>query len=230
MPSDILDVFISFLSHHYTRKIKWLRTKRWILNINSILIKFNRFFSAPWSLTRDTQIHLWRGEFSSKRQREKMCHHWEEEKNLSEKYVSPRSINSYTKHWKDVDRDGGQEAVGKDEEAVQLERRADRVSNTLEICLGSLPLLLRFRWLEKPAMIRLCTRSFYDYIGQYSNYILILISQECKNKCWKNNSNFQLTGTMKEFHSSYFVQAKMKYGYFIQVLNKISEYRLLRIH
>lgn len=35
---------------------------------------------------------------------------------------------------------------------------------------------------------------------------------------------------MKEFHSSYFVQAKMKYGYFIQVLNKISEYRLLRIH
>lgn len=116
---------------------------------------------------------------------EKRCVIIEKKKNLSERYLSPRSINSYTNHWKDVDRYGGQEAVGKDEEAVQLERRADRVSNTLEICLGSLPLLLRFRWLEKPAMVRLCTRSFYDYIGHYSNYILILISQECKNNSGK---------------------------------------------
>lgn len=146
--------------------------------MNFILIKFHRFFSAPWSLRRYKQNTLKVRNFHRRDEREKMCHHWEE-KNLSERYLSPRSINSYTNHWKDVDRDGGQEAVGKDEEAVQLERRADRVSNTLEICLGSLPLLLRFRWLEKPAMVRLCTRSFYDYIGRYNNYILILISQEC---------------------------------------------------
>lgn len=139
-----------------TRKIKWSRTKKNEFS-TWIFIKFDRFFfQRAIDHLEEIRDQDTVGNFHRRDERENMCHHWEEgkkKKNLSERYLSPRSINSYTNRWKDVDRDGGQEAVGKGEEAVQLERRADRVSNTLEICLGSLPLLLRFRWLEKPAMV-----------------------------------------------------------------------------
>lgn len=188
-----------------TRRIKWWRTKKNEFS-TWIFIKFDRFFfQRAIDHLEEIRDQDTVGNFHRRDERENMCHHWEEgkKKKIWAKDTFPRDplIRTQTAERTLIEMEDKKQW----EKAKKLFSWSD-VQTAWVIRLKFVWARFHFYfafvdWRNRP-WFRLCTRSFYDYIGHYNNYILISISQECRKKWkrWKNNSsNFQFF-IRNEFH------------------------------